>query len=191
MKRLLVILGVEAVIVAVVAVLAWWLVLPNLNWAADARPGVLETWLANSVRGHWVREHASQRANPISPTADNLKMGEKEFDHHCAFCHGVLANGKNQIEANYYPPVPRLTGSTQKMSDAQIYFVIAKGVGNTAMPSFERHHSPDDIWRIVLWVRHLARLSPAEKARIEAQSQAEAEEHEQTMGHDARRRQPR
>jgi mono/diheme cytochrome c family protein len=190
-KRILVVTCVTAFVVVAIA---WgsWFVLPNLNWSADAQPGVFESWLAGSVKSRWVKEHASRHSDPISPTLDNLKMGQKEFNYHCAFCHGALGDGKNQIEGNFYPAVPKLTGDTQKMSDAEIYFVIAKGVRNTAMPSFERHHSPDEIWRIVLWVRHLAHLSPREKAEIEDQSKAKAAEHQQAMGQgDAQPRQPR
>jgi hypothetical protein len=37
------------------------------------------------------------------------------------------------------------------------------------MPGFAKKHDPKESWGMVLWVRHLAYLSPEEKAAIESQ----------------------
>jgi hypothetical protein len=51
------------------------------------------------------------------------------------------------------------------------------------MPAFGKDHSPDDLWRSVLWVRHLENLTVAEKAKIEQEVQHAAMKHEMTMEH--------
>ena len=89
-----------------------------------------------------------------------------------------------ESEAHFYPPIAKLTGDTQALSDAEIYFIVANGVGYTAMPGFADLHSSSDIWRLVLWVRHLARLTPQEKAAIESEVRKGSAEHEHTMGHE-------
>ena len=79
----------------------------------------------------------------------------------------------------------KLTGDVQELGDGEIYFVVAKGISHTAMPAFEKTHSPQDIWRAVLWVRHLANLTPAERQEIESRMHETAHEHERTMEHGA------
>ncbi len=106
-----------------------------------------------------------------------------EYEAHCAICHGLDGSGRNQLEADFAPPVAKLTGGVQQLSDAEMYFIIAKGIRNTAMPSFGKNHSPDDMWRAVLWVRHLAHLTPPERAAIETQMKAKISQHESTMSH--------
>ncbi len=77
----------------------------------------------------------------------------------------------------------KLTGGVQKLSDSEIYFIVAQGIRNTAMPAFGKAHSPDDMWRAVLWVRHLANLTPGENAEIEQEVQHATMKHGRTMGH--------
>jgi mono/diheme cytochrome c family protein len=79
--------------------------------------------------------------------------------------------------------VAKLTGGVQKLSDSEIYFIVAHGIRNTAMPAFGNAHSPDDMWRAVLWVRHLGNLTAAEKAEIEQEFRHATMKHEMTMEH--------
>jgi hypothetical protein len=51
------------------------------------------------------------------------------------------------------------------------------------MPAFATHHSPDEIWRAILWVRHLPELSSAERQEIEE----ETSDQERHQGDKARR----
>ena len=75
----------------------------------------------------------------------------------------------------------KLTGGVQKLSDSELYFIVANGIRNTAMPAFAKAHSHDDMWRAVLWVRHLANLTAEEKAAIESRMKQNTSKHERTM----------
>jgi len=176
----LVTLALEAALIVVV----WFLVLPRFDWGANQKPGAIEQALANDSLKRWVDSHANSLANPISATAENLTAARTEYNEHCAACHGLDGGGGNRFEAHFYPPIAKLTGDTQALSDAEIYFIVANGVGYTAMPGFADLHSSNDIWRLVLWVRHLARLTPQEKAAIESEVRKGSAEHEHTMGHE-------
>ena len=46
------------------------------------------------------------------------------------------------------------------------------------MPGFGKNHDPKEIWGMVLWVRHLAQLSPPGKAGIESRKRMTTEQHE-------------
>ncbi len=158
-----------------------FLVLPSMSWSATRRPGPVENFLARHITSNWIRHNADEQSNPFRPTPENLRAGQVDFDGHCSGCHGVTGNGENQIEADFYPPVAALTGDTQKWSDAELYFIIANGIRMTGMPGFGKKHDPKEIWGVILWVRHLAHLSPQEKAAIESRMRMMTEQHEKMM----------
>jgi len=170
-------------VAAAAVVLLWFVLLPRLNWGANQSPGIVERTLANDSLSRWVTIHANAATNPFSPTADNLTAARTEYNEHCAACHGLDGSGSNQFEAHFYPPIANLTDATRHRSDAEIYFIVANGIGYSAMPGFANSHSPEDIWRLVLWVRHLSRLTPEEKAAIESETRASTAEHEHSMEH--------
>lgn len=166
MRILMYIVG-AAVTLCSLFILAIFFVAPRSNWSAAAKPGVLEARIANLVRERWIAIHSPDQKNPFAPTPENLASGRDDYNQHCATCHGFDGHGQRQLEADFYPPVEHLTGDTQEMSDAEIFFVIANGVALSGMPAFARHHSPDELWKLVLWVRHLANLTSDERREIE------------------------
>jgi mono/diheme cytochrome c family protein len=145
-----------------------FLVMPQMQWNASARPSDAESWAARYVLGRWVTMNASSGRNPIPPTPENLRDGEREYDQHCAVCHGFGGNGENQLGADFYPPVARLSEGLIGLSDGTLYFIVSKGIRMTAMPGFGTRHSAEELWKIILWVRHLPHLTPQERAAIQA-----------------------
>jgi len=158
-------------------------VLPRIDWGASNPPGAVEQALARNVLGRWIRRSARPGTNPFVPTSENLKAARTEYEAHCAACHSLDGSGLNRFEAEFNPPVAKLTGGVQKLSDAEIYFIVANGIRNTAVPAFGKAHSSNDMWRDVLWVRHLGNLTAAEKAEIEQEVQHATMKHEMTMVH--------
>jgi hypothetical protein len=51
----------------------------------------------------------------------------------------------------------------------------------TGMPGFSRSHDAKEIWGMILWMRHVAQLSPAEKAALESRSHMSTEQHQKMM----------
>jgi len=172
-------------ILLLIAILAGFfveVVAPRMNWSAAAEPGPAEEWLADRVIGGWITRNASTEKNPVAESAQNLKAGQADYKEHCAGCHGLDGGGRNRLGADFYPSIPKLTEDAQQMTDGEIYFIIAKGIRYSAMPAFEVHHKPDEIWRMVLWVRHLGHLSPEEKTAIQAEMRAREERHKAAAG---------
>ncbi len=157
------------------------LILPSVNWSATRNPGLVESALASYSRSSWVRRHADKQPNPIRPTPENLKAGQTDFDEHCSGCHGLDGSGENRFEADFNPPVPKLTDVAQEWSDGELYFIIANGISMTGMPGFGNNHDPKEIWGMVLWVRHLAQMSQPEKAALQSRSRMTTEQHEKMM----------
>ena len=160
-------------------------VLPELNWSATATPPVLEKQLAGLVLRRWVRRNAPVGNNPLPASAENLKLGQQEFEKHCAVCHAADGSAHDLLGADFYPPIARLERGSPRSSDGELYYIIANGVRYTGMPGFGAHHDPDDIWRMILWIRHLPHLSAAEKADLRKYSASliEHEEHHHGAEH--------
>ncbi len=177
--------GILAALVGAAALgaIVWIVVLPRLDWGASSPAGPIEQGLAGNVLALWVHRNARTGTNPVVPTPENLKAARIEYEAHCATCHGLDGSGRNRFEAEFNPPVTKLTGGVQKLSDSEIYFIVAHGIRNTAMPAFGKTHSSNDMWRAVLWVRHLGNLTAAEKAEIEREVQHATKKHEMTMEH--------
>lgn len=148
------------------------------NWTATATPSHLEEALAKRIISIWAWMHAGSAQNPVPLTPSNLAAGHADFDEHCASCHGYDGSGHNRFMASFYPPIPRLSHGATMWTDAQLYFIIANGIRYTAMPGFGAQHDPDELWRMVLWVRHLPHLTDAERAEVQAKiATAETEHH--------------
>lgn len=124
------------------------------NWSASESPGIVETFLAKWALSR-ARQSQSEIRNPLQPTEANLQEGRQEYEKQCAFCHGLDGSGQNQTGVRFYPPVPSLTDRKNEMTDGQIHAVVTNGIRYTAMPSFQKALSPEEIWKVVLWVRHL------------------------------------
>ena len=117
--------------------IAIFLVLPSMNWSAIRKPGQMENRLAG-LSLPLVGSATMPRRSPtfcLQPP-ENLKAGQDDFDEHCSGCHGLDGSGENRFEADFYPPIPKLTGDTQKWSDGELYFIIANGISMTGMPAF-------------------------------------------------------
>jgi hypothetical protein len=68
-----------------------------------------------------------------------------------------------------YPKPPDLRlAETQKLSDGELFWIIENGVRFTGMPAFStRHSSPEDSWKLVLFIRHLPQLTSEERIEME------------------------
>jgi mono/diheme cytochrome c family protein len=161
-KCLLILVAAAVILGAFVLVV----VLPRLDWSATPKPPAVEKRLASLVLKRWVRRSAPEKNNPMAATAENLKIGHQEFGEHCAVCHAADGSAHNLLGADFYPPIARLERGAPRSSDGELYFIIANGIRYTAMPGFGAHHDPGDIWRMILWIRHLPHLSATEKAEL-------------------------
>jgi len=67
---------------------------------------------------------------------------------------------------NLYPKPPDMrSAETQSLTDGEIYYTIANGVRLSAMPASD--HTVEDNWKLVLFIRHLPNLTPAEETEME------------------------
>jgi thiosulfate dehydrogenase len=131
---------------------------------ADASPGRLETWAAGTSLGATLQREAPKGANPVPLTDDNLLAGVDLYGRHCALCHGT-ANGEasvSPVAKGLYPRPPQLaTDGVEDDPDGLSYWKIEHGIRWTGMPSWKGTLSDQQIWTLVLFLKHMDKLPPA------------------------------
>jgi mono/diheme cytochrome c family protein len=97
------------------------------------------------------------QANPISYSPASEAAGKEAFSHYCIVCHGLDGQNTGVPFADHMsPPVPSLASSNvQAYTDGQLKWVIDNGIKPSGMPSSKGILSDDEIWSIVVYIRHL------------------------------------
>jgi predicted CXXCH cytochrome family protein len=158
-------------LLAVLALLAAALYGVRLLWhglsTAD-EPTYLETVAARTTRHLAIPHQARAEKNPLTSTPDVLKEASDDYQAKCAVCHGVDGSGMTAVGRNLYPKVPDLRAPlTQDLTDGEIRYIIRNGVRLTGMPGWAHPHDEqsDDSWKLVLFIRSLGGLTPAERVQ--------------------------
>ena len=90
------------------------------------------------------------RKNPFESSALDTDVGRATFRIRCAPCHGIGGEGGH---------APDLTLGTYSVgsSNANLFDVVAGGIPGTEMPGFGTQLNNDSTWRIVSYLRSIAR----------------------------------
>jgi len=135
--------------------------------SASAEPPRLEALVAGQIRRLAIPSHAAQQKNPIAADQNAWLQGGKMFVNECGVCHGDDGRGKSTVGRNLYPKAPDMSlADTQRWSDGELYFIIFNGVRYTGMPAWGSEHSPEEIWRLVSYVRKMPRLTPEDLEKV-------------------------
>jgi len=121
-------------------------------------PATAETRLMWSMKHHVFIGNRKQ-VNPSQHTSKAVANGQEAFSHYCAACHGL--DGQNTgvpFADRMAPPVPSLASTdVQQYTDGQLKWVIDNGIWPTGMPASRGILNDDEIWSIVIFIRHLPR----------------------------------
>src|SRR5579884_3934353 len=72
---------------------------------ADNPPGPFERVLAGRAMDVYADNHKPAGENPIPMTAANLTQGARQYEEHCALCHGGAKAKISVMENQFSPPV--------------------------------------------------------------------------------------
>jgi mono/diheme cytochrome c family protein len=143
-------------------------------------PTRTEAMLARSLRSWAIPRGARNGRNPFHNSPELIQESARHFADHCASCHGNDGSGATEMGRNFFPRVPdMLSEATQRLSDGELYYIIHNGVRWTGMPAWGDSDNDSDSWKLVLFIRHLPQLTPAEihdMERFNPKSVAEQEE---------------
>jgi mono/diheme cytochrome c family protein len=119
-------------------------------------PGRLEGAVAAQVKRR-LTVGGRGDANPVAATAEEIERGRRAFAGYCMVCHGLDGQATGVPFARAMsPPVPALASrEVQAYSDGQLRWIIRNGLYPSGMPAARDLLSDEEIWSIVLWLRHL------------------------------------
>jgi mono/diheme cytochrome c family protein len=145
--------------------------------SSRATPTRLETVIARNARHLAIPSNAKAAQNPVLDSADVQRDARLHFADHCSICHANDGSGQTLFGDGLYPKPPDLRLSrTQDLSDGELFWIIENGVRFTGMPAFssngshtnsENHGGAIDSWKLVHFIRHLPRLTAAERLEME------------------------
>jgi mono/diheme cytochrome c family protein len=107
--------------------------------------------------------------NPVVSAPDVVHEGMAHWADHCATCHANNGSGDTMYGKTMYPRPPDMRQKdTQAMSDGELYYTIKNGVRLSGMPAFGDPGDDDmDSWKLVVFIRHLPQLIPAEETEMQ------------------------
>jgi len=121
-----------------------------------SHPNTVDRHVVVFLKHHVTVGNKAQK-NPLGFTPENLVDGKTAFGHYCVACHGM--DGQNTgvpFADKMSPPLPSLASrEVQEYSDGQLKWVIDNGISPSGMPASKGTLSDDEIWAIVLFLRHL------------------------------------
>jgi mono/diheme cytochrome c family protein len=118
--------------------------------------GLLETAFMTTVKRD-VTVGGKKDVNPFPATEENIHAGRLNFSNYCTVCHGLDGQKTGVPFADrMLPPVPDLSSNqVQGFSDGQLKWIIDNGISPSGMPASKGILNDDEIWQIVVFLRHL------------------------------------
>ena len=140
-------------------------------------PGRLETGIAQ-----WTKQHVTVKGkgdrNPLQNNAQTLKDGKVAFGHYCIVCHGLDGQNTGVPFADHLePPVPSLASKgVQSYSDGQLKWIIENGIAPSGMPASHGILNDDEMWSIVVYLRHLPPAGSLGEPRVYSNEETDDEQ---------------
>jgi thiosulfate dehydrogenase len=131
---------------------------------ADATPGGLETWAAETSLNATIDREAPKQDNPVALSDANLLAGVDLYRQHCAICHGTSAgeDSASPVAKGLYPQPPQLASEgVEDDPEGASFWRIKHGVRWTGMPAWGATLSDEQIWTLALFLKHMDKLPPA------------------------------
>ena len=130
--------------------------------SAHKKPSSVETALANVAKDLVIPMEAEKLKNPLAADPQTVSQGQQIYEQSCAICHGNDGHGQTTLGQGMYPPVMDLTSPhVQHWNDSEMFWVIQNGVRLTGMASWKGTISPDDTWKLIIFIRRLPDLNGA------------------------------
>jgi mono/diheme cytochrome c family protein len=119
-------------------------------------PGKAETTTMTFAKHRLLIGNKNQK-NPLPDTAETRADGKEAFSHYCIACHGMDGQNTGVPFADHIsPPIPSLASAdVQSYTDGQLKFVLDYGIRPSGMPGSKGTLSDDELWSIVVYLRHL------------------------------------
>ena len=173
---------ITIVVVLGIVTIAGWIEIRHGLSARD-KPTAFEKFIAITVRKMALPSKAKNQMNPYTSTPELMTEARRHFADHCATCHANNGGGNTPIGRNLYPKAPDMRlPDTQNLTDGELYYIIHNGIRLTGMPAWgEANEKDEDSWKLVLFIRHLPKLTPEEEKDMELSNPKSTMEHDEEI----------
>jgi mono/diheme cytochrome c family protein len=145
---------------------------------AASRPPDLLDRFGDWVKRRTVPVRAVDAAPPGAAEAGSHHEGLEHYAMHCLPCHGAPGVDGMEFLQKMQPQPPRIAGArVQHWSDPQLFWIVKNGIRMSGMPAFGASHSDEEIGQIVAFVRHMPRLTDAERDQLKSAAPGAAHKH--------------
>lgn len=161
-----------------------WIYLASgaFDTAATNPVGKMERKVATFALNRSIAKRATSEKNPFQLSPEVLKEGLDHYRENCVVCHGAPGVDVSEIGQGLNPPAPELTlPRIQRRPDGELFWIVSNGIRMTGMPAFKPTHKPEEIWKVVAFVRHLEEITADEQKALKAATE-EAEHHHEEEG---------
>jgi mono/diheme cytochrome c family protein len=160
-----------ALLLVVIIAAGYGVALIRGGFSTRESPSAIEKFVATTARQMAVPSNYRELHSPVPASPENLQAGLEHFSDHCATCHANDGSGVTLFGKGLYPKPPDMrTAETQNKSDGALYYTIENGVRLSGMPAFGEEHAAGgdaDTWKLVLFIRHLPKLTAEELQQME------------------------
>ncbi len=115
-------------------------------------------------------EAGKKLKNPLPKTPENLAEGKRLYELYCIHCHGEKGNGQGTIvQAEKFPAPPSYYGPQLKdLPEGKMFHSIT--YGKNLMGSHASQLSPQERWKVILYVQALREAGLAEAEQQQSQN---------------------
>lgn len=119
-------------------------------------PGTFETKIMDGAK-HRITVGGRSDPNPLPASEEDIHAGQRNFTSYRMVCHGL--DGQNTgvpFAEKMAPPVPPLnSASVQAYTDGRLHRITQNGISPSGMPAAKGVFRDEEIWQLVLYIRHL------------------------------------
>ncbi len=110
-------------------------------------------------------EAGKKLKNPLPNTPENLEEGKRLYTLYCIHCHGEKGDGQGTIvQDGKFPPPPSYYGPQIKdLPEGKMFHSIT--YGKNLMGSHASQLSPEERWKVILYVQALRAAGLAEEVK--------------------------
>jgi mono/diheme cytochrome c family protein len=129
---------------------------------ADSKPNLIEKWMARTALHVAIDRDTKNLKNPFAFNDQNLTDGVHLYAANCVFCHGASDSKPSNAAQGLYIEAPLLAkDGVEDDPVSESFWKIKHGIRYTAMPSFGKTLTDDDIWKIAMFLNRMDHLPPA------------------------------
>jgi mono/diheme cytochrome c family protein len=120
----------------------------------------VEAWLARRALDASLRRAVPPRPNPVAPADAALLQGMRLYRNNCAGCHGAPGEPSRWGAAHFYPRVPQFADAPPERSEAEIFWIVRRGLRYSGMGGWSEMMSEEATWKIAAFLARVRSLPP-------------------------------